>query len=210
MHQTAAYTEVQTEHPKYFEMIQHHPRELVGMEVQSLAGEGMERLKDTQDAADWIAGVKVLLSREIQTRAMKAMEEDGGMLKQLHSSIELFQNNGDLVPGTKQFDKELADQFAKLAKPYENRVEGKLVGWNIPVQPLIEMLRGQLKEARAAKAAAPPAAGAPAGQPAPAKVVTPKKVEPPQTGIPSRTGESSEQEDFSALFGTIGLKDFRL
>ena len=45
-------------------------------------------------------------------------------MRTLHASIELFQKNADMVPGTRQFDKELADRVTKFAKPYEVRVEG--------------------------------------------------------------------------------------
>ena len=138
------------------------------------------------------------------------MGEDGGLRKTLHSSIELFQNNSDLVPGTKEFDKELADRLTEMAKPYESRVDGKLIGYNIPLQPLVEMVRGQLKEARAAKAPAQPPAGAPAAPQAPAQPPARKPAPAPQAGIPASAGTSAEANDFSTLFGTIGMPELRI
>src|SRR5690606_6650039 len=48
-----ALAEVRKEYPEYFERLEKHPRLLVGQEVQSLTGEGKERLKDTADAREW-------------------------------------------------------------------------------------------------------------------------------------------------------------
>lgn len=194
----------------YFDAIRKHPRMLVGMEVPSMVGEGKERLKDSADAADWVEAVKEMLRAEIESRAQTRMEEDGGLRKTVHASIELFQNNPDLVPRTKGFDIELATKVTELAKPYEHRVDGKLIGYNIPLQPLVDLVRGQLKEARATKAPAQPAAGAPAAPQPPAQPSTRKPAPAPQAGIPASAGTSAEVDDFSTLFGTIGLSDFRL
>lgn len=66
----------------------------------------------------------------------------------IHGSIELFQNNPDLVPGTRQFDAQLAADFVRVAKPYEVRTDGKLQGYSIPVQGLVDQLRRQVTAAR--------------------------------------------------------------
>ena len=34
--------------------------------------------------------------------------------------------------------------------------------------------------------------------------------EPPQAGIPSKAGSGAEKEDFSTLFGTIGLPNLQI
>ena len=129
-----------------------------------------------------------------------------------YDAIELFQNNADMVPGTKQFDRDLADEFARMAKPYELGVEGKMSGYTIPVQPLINQIREQLA-ARRAKAATPPAAVQEAttatGKAGPASAAKPVPA-PPQAGIQAKAGATSEAENFDALFGTIGLSGFRI
>jgi hypothetical protein len=174
----------------------------VGTEVPAIGKEGMERLKDTADAKEWQEAVKGLLIGEIRERATVKMEESKDFLQTVHASIDLFKNNPDLVPGTKGFDRRLADQFAGMMEPYEVRVDGKLQGYSIPVQPIIEKLRAQLKTA----AAPPPAAAAPPAAAPPA----PPAPEPPQAGIPSKAGSSAEKEDFSTLFGTIGLPNLQI
>jgi hypothetical protein len=89
-----------------------------------------------------------------------------------------------------------------MAKPYEVRVEGKLQGYSIPVQPIIDQMRTLIKARTAAPAApAPPPAAAP---------VPRATLEPPQAGIPAKAGSSSEKEDFSTLFGTIGLPNLQI
>ena len=63
----------------------------------------------------------------------------------LHNSIELFRGNPDIVPHTKQFDKELADRFAVLIKPYAIKTQAdKTAGWSIDVRPLLKTAREQL------------------------------------------------------------------
>ena len=214
IHQDAAFTEVRTEHPKYFEALTKHPRLLVGVEVPAIGREGVETLRDSADAKEWQEAVKAVLSDEIRARAEKALDADAPMMETLHSSIELFQNNSDLVPGTRQFDRELADQVIKVAKPYELRVNGKLHGFTIPIQPLVDQMRTQIAASRAAAKAqsAPPAAPAAASAPATARtgVAQAPAAEPPQAGIRSRAGTSSDQEDFSTLFGTLGLPNLRI
>lgn len=185
----------------YFDALKKHPRLLVGEQVPALNGPdgAMETLRDAADAKEWQEAVKGLLVEEIQDRAGRSMEASSGIINTVHASIELFTRNPDLIPNTKQFDRTLADRFAALAKPYELRVEGKLHGYTIPVQPLVEQLRGQLAAERAAKG---PTTATPVKPAAP----TP---DPPQMGIQSKAGSGTEAEDFSTLFGTLGLPNLR-
>jgi hypothetical protein len=210
---------VRTEHANYFEALEKHPRLLIGTEVPAIGKEGMERLRDADDAKDWQEAVKSLLVAEVRSRASKSMDESADFLTTVHASIELFQNNADLIPGTKDFDVELANRFTTMAEPYELRVDEKLQGYSIPVQPIIDQLRTQIAAERTRAASAAPAAPAAAGGPAAgATASTPgtpaaaaaAPAEAPQAGIPSRAGNSSESEDFSALFGTIGLPNLQI
>ena len=166
-----------------------------------IGAEGSEILRDTNDAKEWQEAVRSLLVAEIKENATAAMEENEDFLATVHSSIALFQNNKDLIPGTKDFDRRLADSFAGMMKPYEVRVDGKLQGYSIPVQPIIDNLRTQLKAAPSAPTPPPAASAAPeVGQ----------RAEPPQAGIQSKAGSSTDKEDFSTLFGTIGLPNLQI
>lgn len=213
--QAESLEEVREEFQQYFEAIQKHPRMLVGTEVPSLKGEGMETLRDSQDAKDWQEAVKQELSKEISDRVSRKVDDQRPLMETLHNSVELFRTNPDLIPNTKQFDRELADKFAELVQPYELRVNGKLQGYTIPVQPFVTQLRQQLTASRAAAAAAP---AAPSPQQQRAQQQQRNDVgqfatdeEAPQAGIPSRAGQSSDDgEDFSTLFGTIGLPTLRI
>lgn len=205
---------MQDEYPKYFETLERHPFALVGQTVPAIGREGTMVLNSTQDARDWQEAVKGLLAEEVRDRASRQLDENRQVLNTLHSSVELFQRNGDLMPGTNGFDKELADAFAAAVKPYELRVDGKLHGYTVPTQPIIDALRAQLQVTRAAnpQTAAPAAPAAPASTPgAPASAaggVT--HADQPQAGITSKAGQSSEREDYSTLFGTIGLPNFQI
>ena len=190
---------LEAEYPKYFEALNKHPRLLVGTEVPSLRGEGTETLRDSGDAKEWQEAVRSILQDDLKRRVAARSDESQGFLRTVHSSIELFQNNADLVPGTKQFDRELADEFIKLAKPYEVRNgDNKLIGFQIPVQPLIDSVRQRLTATRTAPPPAPPAPPAP------------EETHQPQAGIPAKAGNSGEgAEDFSTLFSTLGLGGLR-
>jgi len=209
-HQGQALDEVRTEHAQYFEALEKHPRLLIGQQVPAIGKDGMETLRDAEDAKDWQDAVKSILVDEVRSRASKAMDEQGDFLTTVHASIELFQNNTDLIPGTKEFDVELANRFATLAEPYELRVDGKLQGYTIPVQPIVAQLRSQIVAERARAAAAAPTAASPAAGAAAPAAAAQRPVDPPQAGIPSKAGAGEAAEDFSTLFGTIGLPDFRI
>jgi hypothetical protein len=213
-HREAAYTAVREEYGRYFDALEVHPRQLVGQEVPVIGGEGTEVLRDSADAAEWQEAVKQVLTEEIRDRATRLIDDTTPDMVAIHQAVELFQNNADLVPGTKQFDKELADRFAAIAEPYTIRVDGKLRGYGIPTQPLIDQLRTQLVAERKARAtpATPsaPAAAPPQTAAAPAAAPRAPRVEQPQAGIPAKAGESSDTEDFSTLFGTIGLPNLRI
>ena len=207
--QQEALAAVQEEYGQYFEALKQHPRMLVGTEVPALQGEGMEVLRDAADAREWQEAVKQLLTEEVRERATVQMDENKGILDTVHQSIELFTKNPDMVPGTRQFDRQLADRFAAMVKPYELRVEGKLHGYTIPVQPLVEQLRAQLQAERA-KAPAAPAEPAKRGPGRP-KGSGAKPEDQPQRGIGTKAGSSSDdEEDFSTLFGTLGLPHLRI
>lgn len=205
-YQQTALDEVKTEHKQYFDALEQHPRLLVGTQVPAIGKDGTETLRDTKDAEEWQEAVKSILVSEVRDRASKAMDENADYLTTVHASIELFQKNADLVPGTKEFDVELANRFAELATPYELRVDEKLQGYSIPVQPIIDQLRAALVKERATKPAAP-AAPAKKGKP----TAAPKpEADPPQAGIQSKAGAGGESEDFSTLFGTLGMPDFQI
>lgn len=203
--QSQAYTAVKEEHGQYFEALEKHPRLLVGAEVPKIGGQPgeMERLKDAADAREWQEAVKSILVQEIESRAQTQMAESKDYMETVHASIELFRKNPDLIPGTKGFNRELADTFATMVKPYEVRVEGKLHGYSIPVGPILDSLRGQLAARSPSPAVTPP------GQ-APEQPPAPKPADPPQAAVRSKAGSSDSKEDFSTLFGTIGLPNLQI
>jgi hypothetical protein len=204
---------VREEHKQYFDALEQPARLLVGKQVPRIDGEdGTETLRDTADVKDWQEAVKSLLVQEVRDRASRALEGQSEFLQTLHASIDLFKNNSDLIPNTKDFDVALANRFATMAKPYELRVEGKLQGYSIPVQPIIDSLRQQIVAERAAGAQAPAAAaGGKPNSPAGSAPAAGQQADPPQAGIQSKAGAGADAaEDFSTLFGTIGLPNLRI
>lgn len=189
---------MRTEYPRHFAEVSVHPRELVGKEVPKVNGEaGMERLRDAADAKDWQDAMKRLLVQEVQGRVETKQDEMRETFATVHASIDLFRNNVDLIPGTKQFDGELAEQFVAFAKDYEIRSDGKLVGYSVPVQPLVNQLRSQLATSRAAAPAAPAAPAGPSAQQQRAAEQARNPVgqfDAPQAGLRSKAGSGGGGE----------------
>jgi hypothetical protein len=196
-YRNAAYQDVQREHAKYIQALQQHPRTLVGKQVPSMTGEGMETLKDAADAREWQGAVADILTKEVESRAGEWIQSAGGFMETVHSSISMFQANPDLIPGTKMFNRELADEFARTMKPYESRINGKLHGYTIPTQPIIDSLRKQFGSVQQQEGAT-------------VQKGRPRKESAPQAGIRSKAPTSGEKEDFSTLFGTIGLPHLKI
>lgn len=204
--QRQALADAREDYGPYFDALETHPYMLTGRSVPAIGKDGEVTLRSTEEAKEYLEALRHVMAEEIADRVSRQVDSQKQTLDTLHASVSLFQNNADLLPGTKTFDRELADRFAQLAKPYELRVEGKLLGYTIPVQPLVDSVRAQLGEARKA---APASAAAPA-QPATGGKAKPQ-ADPPQAGIASKAGASAEgAEDFSTLFGTLGLPDFRI
>lgn len=212
--QQTAISEVRTEHPKYFEALEKHPRELVGTKVMSIDGSGREEtLSSSADAEDWQNAVKTLLLRQVQDRVSRKAEDLAPTLTTLHEAVGLFQNNIDIVPGTKQFDAELVNEFYKVAKDYAVRTpDGKLIGFSVPVQPILNGIRSGLVAARAATKATPattPAEPTAQQQRAAAQPRNDQQQftnpDAPQAGIQSKAGASAaEAENYDTMFGVLG------
>ena len=210
-----AVTDVKTEYAQYIEAVEQAPRYLVGKSVPRADGaEGTETLRDAEDARNWQEEIKTQLAREVQSRVRAGQEANRGTMELLNNSIELFRGNPDIVPGAKQFDKELAESFSELIKPYAVKTaDGHTAGWSIDVRPLLTSARQALSAQRAAK---------PAGQTKPAEP-TPQQqraaqqpreqgkfaghpADAPQAGISSQAGQSSDDDSgLDALFGTLGF-----
>ena len=207
-----AVDEVRTEFKGYIDAVEQAPRYLVGKTVPKADGsEGEETLRDAQDARDWQEEIKKQLGREVSRRIEAARTDNAGMMEVLNNSVQLFQSNPDIVPNTKQFDKDLANEFAALIKPFEVRNDGKLVGWKVDVKPMLTTLRQQLNARRAATPAAPAAPTAQqqraATQPRNERQQFAPNQDTPQAGITSSAGQSPEDgEGLDALFGTLGIQ----
>lgn len=208
---------VQQEYGKYFEAAGKPARMLVGQEVPSLTGPGMERLRDSADARDWQEAVKQMLVGEVESRVEKARDAQRDVSTAIHASIELFRNNTDLIPGTAEFDKDLADAFASQVKDYVVKgPNGKIVGYMVPVQPIINALRAQLAATRTAATAAPAAAAGAAEQAAAATATARQaaaaaqaraadgRFEAPQAGVRSQAGRSADPSEGDEAAGVLG------
>lgn len=194
--QQQAVEQAQEDYPHYIERLNMHPLELVGKELPAIDGSDENVvLRTAEEVAQWQEAVKVILQRELEASVEAKQQESAEVLDVIHASIELFRDNPDLVPGSKSYNKELASRFVKLAEPYALKLNGKLAGYSIPVQGLVNQVRAQVKAGATAPAATPPA----------------KKAAPahrPQAGVPSKAGKSGEgEEDFTPMWNALGITD---
>lgn len=193
-----AVEQAQEDYPHYIEALNKHPLELIGQELPAIDGsDNKVTFRTSEEIKDWQEAVKVILQRELEASISQKQAESAEVLDVVHSSIELLRDNPDIVPGSASYNKDLAVRFIKLAEPYALKMGGKLTGFSIPVQGLLDQVRAQVKAEKAA-----PAGGTP---PAKKAAATPAK---PQVGIPSVAGTSGEGgEDYSAMWGALGVKN---
>jgi hypothetical protein len=209
VHQATALGEVREQHKNYFDALNKHPRMLVGAKLPSLNGEGDETITDEADAKSWQEAVKVLLVNEVQARATKAMESQQDFLQTLHASIELFQNNADLIPGRLASTSSWPTASPRWSSPTSSvsTASSRATRFlcNRSSTRSAHRLRRRGRRSLLHRRQLPPATGvAPPGTPA-------SPADLPQAGIPSKPGSSQEgKDDFSTLFGTIGLPDLQI
>ena len=190
--------EVQNEYKNYFDRLRVHPRTLVGEQVMAVNGKGMETLRDAEDARQWQEAIKQILASELESRVQSKQEELKDAYSTVHASIDLFRNNADLIPGTKQFDPELANEFVTMVKDFEVRSNDRLIGFSVPVQPIINQLRSKLVASRAAAAAPPSESPQQQRASEQARSQETGRWEAPQGGISSKAGSSVETNDDAA------------
>lgn len=212
--QSQAFQELRGEiNEAYLDGLRLRPLQMVGMEVPSIrpdAKDGeMMKILDSQMARDWQEAVTGLIEDEVKDKVAQRQDQLRPMLSVIHDSIQLGQNNPDLIPGTKGFDLELATRFVKLAKAYEVKSAQGVIGYQVNVQPLINELRAGLAQERGAsgerqkqdarvvqqreKAAAQPRTEG--GQ-----------FDNPQAGISSKSGMSGgPADDYSAFWSATGI-----
>ena len=199
---TKAIAEIREEiAPQYLERLEQHPRLLIGAEVPKVQGEGTEILADEADARSWQEAVKQVITQQVNQRTNAMLEDAKPSLSIVQDSLELFRRNRDLVPGTAEYNPALADQFVALTKSYQAEVNGKVVGWRVEVQPLLDHLRASLATAPATPT---PRQEQVANQPRNEA----GQFEAPQTGITSKSGLTGDGggENYDAFWAATGLQ----
>lgn len=193
--QKQALEEAQEEYPHYLDMLKLHPLELVGKELPSIDGSDDDVVFRTADEVkDYQEAVKTILQRELEASVAQKQEESAEVLDVIHASIDLFRDNPDLFPGSKNYNKKLASEFVKLAEPYALKMNGKLTGYSIPVQGLVNQVRARVTAEAKAATTTPPAK----------KAAAPGRK--PQAGIPSQAGASGDSdEDFTPMWKALGI-----
>lgn len=200
------------ERPALFQMLQQHPRELIGQDLPALTGTGTERIKDSADAASYQDAWRERVLRELSERVETGQTELREVSQTVHASAKFFQDNKDLIPGAKGFDRELADAFADAVKDYVVRSNEKAIGWSVPVQPIVNALRSQIAARRATVVQQPPAAASPSPrqQQAADQPRTPTgQFDAPQAGLRSQAGQSTggEMSDAEGLIAAFSRQN---
>jgi hypothetical protein len=204
---------------EFLDALEMSPLELAGTEVPSIRrgaqpGEKM-RLLDTQMARDWQESVNKIIERGENDLVKTRTTELKPMLSTIQESFLLLQNNPDLIIGAAEFDRELAERFERAAKTYEVKSQGKVIGYGVNVQPLINEIRAGLSKERgvssekaqqqrveAARAQAAGQARTPQGQ------FTNPAAPAPQVGVQGKQGAvtaGKDDEDYSTFWAGVGM-----
>ncbi|QYC53817.1 hypothetical protein SEA_EUGENEKRABS_47 [Microbacterium phage EugeneKrabs] len=209
----AAIQELQAEiDPQFIEVLQEVPVRLVGMEVPSLAKNAQPgdkiKLLDSAQVAQYQKDLSQILESEIRTKTQEKADSVRPMATVIQESFLLFENNPDLIPNTKGFDRELAARFTEIAKTYEVKVNGKVIGYqDINVQPLINSLRADLAKQRGASGVTQAQARAEQQRQAAAQQERNDAGQfAPQAGVQSKAGMSGEPaEGYDAFWAASGV-----
>jgi len=198
--------------PKYFEAIQQHPYRLVGQKVPGLTpGAPDITIRDSQEAKDWQEATSQLLKEEADSIVKERQREIAPLMGVIQDSVQLFQNNPDLIPNTKQFNPELAKRVMGIAEAYQYKINGKLIGFQTNLQPIINSIRADLASSQAQGQGAQArqeqqrqqAQGQTRNQ---TGQFTTDQATGPQAGIPSKSGMSGEEEDdYSVFLNAMGV-----
>jgi len=198
---------------KFLDVLKTRPMLLVGEKVPNLKDRSQPEilLRDSTEAKEYQETLAGLLQDEVDDLVAQKIDGVRPMMNVIQESILMFQNNQDLIPGTKQYDPELAKRFTDIAKSYELRVNDKLMGYQVNVQPLINSLRSDLIATRAVAGAQQPAAPAAAAA-APQPRAQNGQFEAPQAGIPSKAGLSGEagEDDYSTFWSAAGMPNVNI
>lgn len=207
----AALEELQSKiDPSMLEALQTHPYLLAGRTVPNpIAGQPDIKLRDSSEARDWQEATAQVFQKQAESMVAAREKDIQPIMGVIQDSIMLFQNNPDLIPNTKQYDKELADQVMEIGKAYEYRVGDKLIGYHTNMQPIINSIRATLAKGRPAGAAAATARTEQQRQQAAGQPRTEGgqfTVDGPQAGITSKAGMNGEEgEDYSTYIAAMGL-----
>lgn len=195
-HQQVALEGIREDYGHYIDRLEMHPMELLGVELPPIDGSDKAVSFNTvQDVRDWQEAVQTVLRRDVQARVDALSEEDQDVRSVIQDSIQLFVNNPDLNPKSSGFNKALADEVARIARPYALKMDGKLTGYSIPIQGIVDQVRASQANR------ATPAAASPALDKKPAK-----PAERPQAGVQSRAGTSQEGSNEADIFwGLYGI-----
>ncbi|WVX89589.1 hypothetical protein SEA_HITCHHIKER_52 [Microbacterium phage HitchHiker] len=199
--------------PEFIESLQAAPSELVGQEVLSIsAGAAKDdkiTLRTRAEAAEYQQDLNTIVQKEINGIAAERRDAARPMATVIQESFLLFENNPDLVPGTKGFDRELATRFAEIADTYGVKVNGSLIGYkDINTQQLVNTLRKSLEKERGANGVT--AAQQRAEQQRQAAAAQERndagQFQGPQGGVLSKAGiQGDAADDYSAFWGASGV-----
>ena len=207
----AAIADIQADiDPGFIELAQTPAVRLVGREVPNLHGEGNTKLLTSDDAARYQRDLVGLVEAEVRDK-IKVMRQDSQPMRTvIAESFLMFENNPDLIPGTKDFDPELAALVVEQLKSYELKTPKGVIGYqDVNVQPLINSIRATLAKGRGASGATAAARQAAARAAAAAQPREEDgKFSAPQGGVLSKANMSGgdDSEDFSAFWSASGVQ----
>jgi hypothetical protein len=209
----AAIAEVQADiDPIFIKTLGDDPFLLVGQSLPDIrpnaAKDAKYTITDTQAGRDYQAALAKLVEAEIADAASQKENEVRPMLSTVQESFLMFQNNPDLIPNTDTFDYDLAVAVADIGKSYEVKVNGKVIGYDANMQPIINKLRADISKERGANGIVTSQQTAQQLRAAEQARAANGQFDAPQAGIPSTSGTSGageEVENSDAFWTAVGM-----
>lgn len=198
--------------PIFKTVLETDPYLLVGQSLPSLRPdakpEDKDLMTDSAKAAEYKRALQSLVEAEIKDDVAKREKDVMPMMSVLQESALMFQNNPDLIPNTDKFDQQLAERVARVGKSYELVVNGKVTGYQVNMQPIINELREQLTKERAETGIVTQQQSAQAARAAEQARDEAGKFRGPQAGITSKSNASGGANDEDNMDGFWGFTRF--
>jgi hypothetical protein len=213
----AATAEVEADIDKVFlDILNDDPYQLATKSVPDIrpgaANDAKVTLRDSSEAKAYQESLAKLVKAEIDDVVKQKTDQIRPLMSVTQESALLLQSNPDLIPDTDKYDPELAALVYEVGKSYELKVNDKVIGFQVPMQPIINKLRGDLEKSRGVDGVVQQQMSAQQQRAAEQAREQDGKFAGPQGGILSKQNASGEggEDEYSTFWSSVGMEGMGL